>query len=168
METRPDKIPRWFATRWAGIAVASLYCGAAFEAVWVAAHPALAGGIAGLQAGASEIAPRLDVPADLAAAVVAYAGPMAEARCRGWRVQEVMRRDPDAAALFRTRLSELASGLPEEDLAARISAISLTMFNAPKMWTGVNAVAGALQARRRLPFYEALAIVDRLGREETL
>jgi hypothetical protein len=170
MDARPDKIPRWFASRWAGVAVAALHCGVGFEAVWVAAQPELTGGIDGFQEGASEIACRLDVPPDLAPALVAFAGPMAEARTRGWRVQDVIRRDPQAAGPFRTCLAELALNLTEparEEMESRISALSGRLFNAPKMWTGVNAVAGALQARRRLTFYEAVYIIDRLERGQT-
>lgn len=163
MEERTDKIPRWFATRWAGVAVIALRYGASFERLWVRADGGLRGAIEGFQWDTPKIPAAPDLSSDLAAAIVAYAGPMAEARARGTRVDEVARRDPDAMAPCEDALALLEkAGIP--DARARVSALCRDLFNAPKVWTAVNAVAGSLQARKVLMYYDVILIVDNLER----
>ena len=130
------KVPRWFAARWAGPAVAAARLGVRFESVWIAAPPELAGGLNGL-----------DAPPGRIAGLVALAGPFAETRTRGWSLQDLARRSPGA-------LSGVDVGLEGE---------IRTLFNAPKVWSGVNAIAGALQARKIVGYCEAREILGRMG-----
>lgn len=155
MDKTDGKVPRWFAAHWAGPAVMAARHGIGFDSVWIAVGPRLDGGILGLEAG----------PGDLSA-LIALAGPVAEARTRGWSLGDLRRRRPEAFANLTQALSGIREDIPVPDAESPLAADVRAAFNTPKTWSAVNAVAGALQARKFVGYMEVQEILDRVGAEK--
>ena len=80
------------------------------------------------------------------AALIHWAASMAEARQRGCAVGDILRR----------------RGVDAPPPSRAITDVLREHFNAPKVWGVMQAVAGALQARRSLSYDEVTLIIDRI------
>ncbi len=129
--------------------------GISFESVWIVVGPPLDGGIRGLAAGHGDLS-----------ALIALAGPVAEARTRGWSLGDLWRRRPEAFAILAQDAPGIREDIPVPDTESSLAADIRAAFNTPKTWSAVNAFAGALQARKFVGYSEAIEILDRVGAEK--
>lgn len=88
---------------------------------------------------------------------VAYMALLAETRARQCDFKELLRRHPDAWKAVAAAL-ELGGPGPEE--ACRPAAVAT--LNAPRVWAHIQAVAGALLARKRVTAAQVAEIRERM------